>query len=493
MKFTTALAALSLLAPVFALAKEKKLDSVRLQADIKTDNLMSNLEALNDISFDNGGNRAFGSPGYDASVAYIYRRASEVKDAKVWKQYLSVKSISVDSIALKVDDKHIRIYGLTYSPSTSAQGITAEIVLGPEGAAGCDASSYRGLDVKDKIVLVQRSRCPNGDTLVGRVMPAAAAGAAAVIIYHDLSTDVTTGSLGASDTKKYVPAGLINSRDGLKLKERIKAGQKVEAHFQQTQNIKNRVTQNVIAETSGGDPRNVIMVGAHLDSVQAGPGINDNGSGSSLILELFIALSNYETKSKIRFAWWGAEEKGLLGSNFYTSNLAITDVNDLLVYLNFDMVAKGYFGVADTDGSSYGSKAPKGSEVTEKIFVEYFTSKGIAVTPVALTNGSDYASFWQNLNKPFGFLHTGTAVEQDPCYHQVCDTINNIDPRTLTINAKVSSLIQRNIMHGSEHRQAAAHMLAILDEWGSKLIPKTQATTTSVHSLQQRHVGHNLG
>jgi hypothetical protein len=70
------------------------------------------------------------------------------------------------------------------------------------------------------------------------------------------------------------------------------------------------------------------------------------------------------------------------------------------------MVAKGYFGVADTNGSSYGSKAPKGSEVTEKIFADYFTSKGIEIMPVPLTNGSDYASFWQTLNKPFGFLHT---------------------------------------------------------------------------------------
>ena len=144
------------------------------------------------------------------------------------------------------------------------------------------------------------------------------------------------------------------------------------------------------------------------------------GSGSSLILELFIALSNYKTENRIRFAWWGAEEKGLLGSTFYTSNLAITDVNDLLVYLNFDMVGNGYFGVADTDGSSYGSKAPKGSEVTEKIFADYFTSQGIETTPVALTNGSDYASFWQNLNKPFGFLHT-VIYEQLPLLLLVAD------------------------------------------------------------------------
>jgi Zn-dependent M28 family amino/carboxypeptidase len=476
MKFSTTLATLLSLAPGHALAKGKKLDSKKFQADIKTKNLMSNLEALNDIAFDNGGNRAFGLPGYDASVDYIYKRASKVKNAKVWKQNFPALFAYVDSIDLKVDDEPIYVYGLTYSPSTTEEGITAEIALGPEGAAGCDASSYDGLDVKGKIVLVQRFRCPTGGTLAGRVIPAAAAGASAVIIYHDLTTNVTAGSLSAPNPEKHVPAGFINLADGQKIKERIEAGEKVEGYFQQSQTIEERITQNVIAETTGGDPRNVIMLGAHLDSVQAGPGINDDGSGSSLILELFLALSKYKTKNKIRFAWWGAEENGLLGSKFYTSNLAIKDVNDLLVYLNFDMVAKGFFGVADTDGSSHGSKAPKGSEVTEKIFVDYFTSKGIEVTPAVLTNGSDYASFWQTLNKPFGFLHTGTAVEQDPCYHQACDTIDNPDSKTLTVNAK-----------------AAAHILATLDERGTKLIPKTKITDATLQNLQQRSIGPDLG
>ncbi|KAM0554913.1 hypothetical protein ACHAPJ_006649 [Fusarium lateritium] len=475
MKFSTTIATLLSLAPSAGWAKPRKLDSKRLQSDIKTNRLMSNLEALNDIAFDNGGNRAFGLPGYDASVDYIFKRISKVKNAKVWKQNFPALFAFVDSIELTVDDKSIYVFGLTYSPSTSEEGITAEIALGPEGAAGCDASSYDDLDVKGKIVLVQRFRCPTGGTLAGRVIPAAAAGASAVVIYHDLTTNVTAGSLSQPDPEKFVPAGFINQADGLKLKERIEAGETLEAHFQQTQTIEERITQNVIAETTGGDPRNVIMLGAHLDSVQAGPGINDDGSGTSLILELFLALSKYKTKNKIRFAWWGAEENGLLGSKYYTSNLSTKDVNNLLVYLNFDMVSKGFFGVADTDGSSHGVKAPPGSEVPEKIWVDYFTSKGLEVTPAVLTNGSDYAPFWQNLNKPFGFLHTGTAVEQDPCYHQACDTIENPDPKTLTINAR-----------------AAAHILAVLDQKGTKLIPKTKVNDASLKSLQARSVGPDL-
>lgn len=195
-----------------------------------------------------------------------------------------------------------------------------------------------------------------------------------------------------------------------------------------------------------------------MDSVQAGPGINDDGklcsacnhsnqladnhtgSGTSLLLELFLAMTQYRTKNKVRFAWWGAEENGLLGSKFYCSSLPASDVDDLLVYLNFDMVAKGFFGVADTDGSTHGSAGPAGSDVVEHIYEAYYQSQGLEVTPAVLTNGSDYASFWQILGKPFGFLHTGTAVAQDPCYHQACDTIDNPDPNTITVNARVRLL-----------------------------------------------------
>lgn len=222
--------------------------------------LMSNLKDLQEIATNNGGNRAFGLPGYAASVDYIWKRISKVKGTKAWKQDFPALFAFVDSIELTVDEESIYVYGLTYSPSTSEEGITAEVVVGPDGAAGCDASSYDGLDVEGKIVLVQRFRCPTGGTLAGRVRPAAAAGASAVIIYNDVPTKVTAGSLSAPDPDTLVPAGFINLEDGEKLKERINAGETVTAHFQQTQTIEERVTQNVFVETAGGDPNNVIMV-----------------------------------------------------------------------------------------------------------------------------------------------------------------------------------------------------------------------------------------
>ena len=130
---------------------------------------------------------------------------------------------------------------------------------------------------------------------------------------------------------------------------------------------------------------------------------NRLGSGTSLILEVFHALTKYETKNKVRFAWWGAEENGLVGSAYYCSNLSTDEANKILAYLNFDIVSKGYFGVGDGDGSSHGSVGPAGSEVIEQIYVDYFESRELEVTPAIITNGSDYASFWRYLNKRYVF------------------------------------------------------------------------------------------
>ena len=150
------------------------------------------------------------------------------------------------------------------------------------------------------------------------------------------------------------------------------------------------------------------------------------------------ALAKYSTRNRVRFAWWGAEERGLLGSNYYVNHVSQEESASILAYLNFDMVSRGYFGVFDGDGSTHGVAAPPGSDAIEQLFADDFASKGLLVTPVRFTNGSDYASFWKVLNKPIGGLDTGTGAEQDPCYHSPCDNINNPNITTLTINARVS-------------------------------------------------------
>lgn len=398
---------------------------------------MGNLIKLDSIAKANGGNRAFGFPGYAASVEYILSRTKNSTNFNTWVQDFPALFNHVDSITFSVDNQSYHVIGLSYSPSTSKEGITATLVQGATGPEGCTNESYNDLDVEGKIVLVQRGSCPDGTTLAGRLKPAAAAGAIAVIIYSDVETPVTGGTLSNPNPEEYVPGGYINKVDGEALVARMQAGEQITAYFQQTQSIETKITQNIFSETKDGDPSNVIMLGAHLDSVVAGPGINDDGSGSSLIMEIKTALEKFRVKNKVRFAWWGAEENGLLGSKYYTQNLNASSANNILAYLNFDMVSRGYFGVFDGDGSTHGLKGPAGSEVIERIFVEDMTKKGINVTAARFTGGSDYQSFF-NIGKPIGGLHTGTGVEQDACYHQACDTIDNPNPTTLTINAKVS-------------------------------------------------------
>ena len=185
-----------------------------------------------------------------------------MKGAKAWKQDFPAWFSQVQTITLKAAGEDTYVHGLTYSPSTSEEGITAELVLGPAGEAGCSAENYDGIDVEGKIVLTQRFRCPTGGTLAGRVLPAAERGAAAVIIYSDTSTKPTAGSLGEVDLDKYVPAGYIYQSDGEALKERLEAGETIETYFQQTQIVEERITQNLIVETEEGDPHNIIMVRA---------------------------------------------------------------------------------------------------------------------------------------------------------------------------------------------------------------------------------------
>ena len=280
---------------------------------------MGNLEAFDSIAKKNGGNRAFGLPGYAASVKYILQKTEKSKYYKTWVQDFPALFNRVDSIKFSVGNTSYHVVGLSYSPSTTPEGLTLPLVLGASGPEGCTNESYNALDVKDKIVLVQRGTCPDGTTLAGRVKPAVAAGAAAVILYSDVTTKVTAGTLSNPDPVAYRSTGYINKVDGEALVARISAGEAVEAYFQQTQIVETRITQNVFTETKSGDPTNVIMLGAHLDSVQAGAGINDDGSGSTLILEISRALEKYGVKNKVRFAWWGAEENGKLISTVHIS------------------------------------------------------------------------------------------------------------------------------------------------------------------------------
>lgn len=150
---------------------------------------------------------------------------------------------------------------ITYSPETSHEGLEAEIVLGPSGTAACNISSYDNLDVTGKIVLVENGACPDirKGFLEGRMIPAAGAGASAVIIYNDIDLILRAGSFSRAAGSD-VPTGFINRVEGLDIKTRLEAGESIVATFVTYDILDTRVTQNVFVETEGGDPTKTVMV-----------------------------------------------------------------------------------------------------------------------------------------------------------------------------------------------------------------------------------------
>ena len=139
---------------------------------------------------------------------------------------------------------------------------------------------------------------------------------------------------------------------------------------------------NVIAELDGANDDNVVMAGAHLDSVPAGPGINDNGSGSAALLELAQQLAKLKPENTLRFAWWGGEEAGLVGSTAYVNGLSQAERDRIALYMNFDMIGSPNYiqMVYDADQSSFPAPAgvpiPAGSTAIEDVFESYYTMIG---------------------------------------------------------------------------------------------------------------------
>ncbi|GAA0552209.1 hypothetical protein GCM10010172_38300 [Paractinoplanes ferrugineus] len=208
---------------------------------------------------------------------------------------------------------------------------------------------------------------------------------------------------------------------------------------------------NLIADLPGrGDPTKVVMLGAHLDSVAAGPGIDDNGTGSAGILEVALtyARSGAAGDKGIRFGWWGAEELGLVGSKAYVASLSTAERAKVTAYLNFDMIGSpnaGYFVYNDDAKGSAISAALKAGFAAEKIATEN----------VDVQNRSDHASF-KAAGIPTGGTATlslasamsaaqaakwgGTAGQPyDPCYHQACDVRTNVNATALDRHSDVAA------------------------------------------------------
>ncbi len=411
----------------------------------------------------NGGTRASGTPGYDASADYF---AAILDDAGfiVERQVFDFSVYTENSTSLSIGDTPVETTSMSYSGSgTVADGnvIAVDLALGLGNAStsGCEAADFVGPDWSgaNDIALIQRGACAFGL----KATNAQAAGAEGVIIFNQGNTadrlGIVNGTLGSGVVGTVtIPVLATSYPDG----EAINAAEPNTVSMSVDATTVTSTTENIIADLPGVNPDNVVMAGAHLDSVGAGPGINDNGSGSAALLAIAQMMGynkKYVPQNTLRFAWWGAEESGLIGSTEYIFNpdFGITDEEyaALSSYLNFDMVGSPNFiyGVYDADESTFAASAPvpPGSAALEDLFEAYYSIKNIPYEDSEFSGRSDYQAFI-NVGIPASGLFTGaegiksdaqaaiwggTAGDQyDPCYHLACDTIDNVSVKAMHVN-----------------------------------------------------------
>lgn len=403
---------------------------------VQIDALMAHLENLDRIAKDNDGNRAAGKPGYDASVAYVTDKLKE-KGFEVSTPEFEINTFDLKSESLTVGDQQVKVATFGYSPGTEKAGLVTRVVEVPvDDTPGCEASDYDNLDVTGAIVIVRRGICP----FAAKQQIAAERGAAALLVAF-VGEQVGGGTLGSRDVAKIPTAGIgVGDVPAL-----VAPGANVKLLIDA--DATTFTTRNIIAQTKTGSADNVVMVGAHLDSVPDGPGINDNGSGSAAILETALQMgSEPDVQNAVRFAWWGGEELGLLGSTDYVSKLSSDERLKIALYLNYDMIASpnpAYLTYDGDDSDKTGEPAgPDGSAAIERMLNAYLLNQGITPEGTDFDGRSDYGPFIEH-KIPSGGIFTGAedkmSADQaqkwggeadepfDANYHASGDTLANID------------------------------------------------------------------
>jgi Zn-dependent M28 family amino/carboxypeptidase len=444
---------------------------------VTLDGVMEHLNAFQDIAKNSGdpvypGTRAAGTEGYADSVDYV---AGLLEDAGY---VVTLDPVQVEfqfpAVLRQLTPVAAEYETGAYSGSVSGE-LTGDVIpvdINLEGdrasTSGCEAADFEGIDWSgpDDIALIQRGTCNFGD----KAFFADEAGAEAVIIFNQ----------GNAPDREALFIGDATSRtDGTPVTHTIPI---VGASFQAGEALAEdgstafvsarsepRTDVNVIAELPGKNPDNVVMAGAHLDSVIEGPGINDNGSGSAAILETALMMANTKPENTIRFGWWAAEEQGLVGSADYVAGLSEAERDRIALYMNYDMVGSPnyIFMVYDADESTFEAPVPvpPGSEAIEDVYESFYTKVGEPYDDTEFSGRSDYEAFIA-AEIPSSGLFTGAeevkTEEQeaiwggdagdwfDPCYHLECDTINNLDPHALEVNSDLIAFAMQTFAYSTE-------------------------------------------
>lgn len=412
----------------------------RLLECVTLSGVQSHLAALQAIADANNGTRVSGSPGFDQSVAYVVNTLQGAGYAVTVQPFEYETFFSRAPAVLEQVTPSAGAIAASEMSYSGSGDVTSAATIVPQ--LGCNPADFAGFPAGN-IAVISRGTC----TFASKATNAYNAGAAAVVIYNDRAGSIN-GTLLVTFTID-IPVLQISQAAGVELVNT--PGLVLRA---KTETFRGTATSyNVLAETADGDPNNVVMVGAHLDAVSAGPGIQDNASGSAAILETALQISRVRPRNKVRFAWWGAEESGLVGSTHYVANLAAGDLNRIALYLNFDMIASPNYGFFvydgdDSDGVGAGP-GPAGSAAIETLFESFYLARALPSRGTDLNGRSDYGPFIA-AGIPSGGLFTGAdgnktaeqaalwggtaSIAFDPCYHQACDTFANLNTFALDVN-----------------------------------------------------------
>ncbi|KAG0676229.1 hypothetical protein C6P40_001285 [Pichia californica] len=417
-------------------------NSTELQSLITTEALYSRAEKLYEIaSYSNKSfghpTRVIGSKGHWGTIGYIKNELKSLNNyynvtVQPFKAFMSEVFEFNATINNEIPKSLIEM-DMT-PPTPNKKPVYGELKLIPN--FGCNDDDYLNIS-NNNILLIKRGECSFGL----KAQLTSKFGAKAAIIYNNEPGEIR-GTLGVPpDGVSVAPCLGINLEEGLKYESLLLNGEILNTMIQIDSFVGPITTVNVIAETNHGNDENIVMLGAHSDSVSAGPGINDDGSGTISLLEVAKQLTNYRVNNKVRFAFWAAEEEGLLGSNYYAESLTLNENEKIRLFMDYDMMASPNYEYEVYDANNIDN--PKGSEELKNLYIDYYKSHGYNYTLIPFDGRSDYVGFIEH-GIPGGGIAAGAEKNNaengkvlDKCYHQLCDDLTNIAWDAFLVNTQL--------------------------------------------------------
>jgi Zn-dependent M28 family amino/carboxypeptidase len=420
-----------------------------LAQKVTADRLVTHLRALQNVANANRGNRADGTPGYEASVEYVAKTLRDRGFNVSTPQFDRLYNVSPGKPALTVAGRTYQVDQASLLVRTPPGGLTGPPVH-PERPSGCAVGDYPAAVPKGAIAVVNDSGC----SVVDKQNSALAKGAAALIV---LSTPSGQGAPPGLFVPGYfkqltVPVAVVGAYGATGI-ERETAPVRL---VLDAENVKVS-SRNVLAQTETGSPHEAIVVGAHLDGPRDGPGINDNATGVAAVLETALQLGPLApVNNAVRFVFWGADEDGLNGVTDYVFGMDGNQLNDIAMYLDFTVLGSPNAGFFTDDGDQSGPPAPgiafgdvpDGSAGIERTLGGYLNLAGKRPADMPLGTRTDYHPFMV-AGVPIGGMTTGASqlkttvqarlwggqagVPFDPNFQGPRDTVDAVNREALAI------------------------------------------------------------